>query len=140
MQAGINAALDCIKALSETDFTGDLQKIDIPVLVAHGDTDQIVPIEASALRTAELLPNATPGFTPERPTVSTAPSNDSSTPISLLSSPTELTSRRHAQGISRTAIPGRSSTTHTSTIEGVTCRTTSAPPSAIIQAATPVWT
>jgi non-heme chloroperoxidase len=60
MQAGINAALDCIKALSETDFTGDLQKIDIPVLVAHGDTDQIVPIEASALRTAELLPNATP--------------------------------------------------------------------------------
>jgi non-heme chloroperoxidase len=59
MQAGIKAALDCIKAFSETDFTEDLEKIDIPVLVAHGDADQIVPIEASALRTAQLVPNAT---------------------------------------------------------------------------------
>jgi non-heme chloroperoxidase len=59
MQVGIKGALDCIKAFSETDFTEDLKKIDIPVLVAHGDDDQIVPIEASGLRTAELLSNAT---------------------------------------------------------------------------------
>jgi non-heme chloroperoxidase len=59
MQVGIKGALDCIKAFSETDFTEDLKKIDIPVLVAHGDDDQIVPIEASGLRTAELLSSAT---------------------------------------------------------------------------------
>ncbi len=43
----------------ETDFNGDLPKIDIPVLVAHGDDDQIVPIQAAALKTVKLLPNAT---------------------------------------------------------------------------------
>ncbi|MDX6610704.1 MAG: non-heme chloroperoxidase [Solirubrobacterales bacterium] len=59
MQVGIKGALDCVKAFSETDFTEDLKKIDIPVLVAHGDDDQIVPIEASGLRTAELLSTAT---------------------------------------------------------------------------------
>jgi non-heme chloroperoxidase len=59
MQVGIKGALDCIKAFSETDFTEDLTKIDIPVLVAHGNDDQIVPIEASGLRTAELLSSAT---------------------------------------------------------------------------------
>lgn len=59
MQVGIKGAVDCIKAFSETDFTDDLPKIDIPVLVAHGDDDQIVPIAASALRAVQLLPNAT---------------------------------------------------------------------------------
>jgi non-heme chloroperoxidase len=59
MQAGHKSALDCIKALSETDFTDDLPKIDIPVLVAHGDDDQIVPIQAAGLKAAELLPLAT---------------------------------------------------------------------------------
>nr|WP_281367960.1 alpha/beta hydrolase [Nonomuraea typhae] len=59
MQAGIKGALDCIKAFSETDFTQDLQRIDVPTLVAHGDDDQIVPIAASALRSAELLKDAT---------------------------------------------------------------------------------
>jgi non-heme chloroperoxidase len=58
MQVGIKGALDCVKAFSETDFTEDLKKIDVPVLVAHGDDDQIVPIEASGLRTAELLSTA----------------------------------------------------------------------------------
>jgi non-heme chloroperoxidase len=59
MQVGKNAAYDCIKAFSETDFHEDLARIDIPVLVAHGDDDQIVPIVAAAPKTAELLSNAT---------------------------------------------------------------------------------
>lgn len=59
MGVGLNAALDCVKAFSETDFTEDLKKIEIPVLLVHGDDDQIVPIAASALKSVELLPNAT---------------------------------------------------------------------------------
>ncbi|MBP0495164.1 alpha/beta fold hydrolase [Pararoseomonas indoligenes] len=59
MQAGIKPAYDCIHEFSETDFTEDLRKIDIPVLVAHGEDDQIVPIAAAALKTAKLLRNAT---------------------------------------------------------------------------------
>ncbi|WP_337186448.1 alpha/beta hydrolase [Phenylobacterium sp.] len=66
MMGGVKAHYDCIKAFSETDFTEDLRKIDIPVLVMHGDDDQIVPIKASALKAAKLLPKATlkvyPGF------------------------------------------------------------------------------
>jgi non-heme chloroperoxidase len=56
MQASIRAAYACIKQFSETDFTEDLKKIDIPVLVIHGDDDQIVPIDATARRAVELLP------------------------------------------------------------------------------------
>jgi non-heme chloroperoxidase len=59
MQAGLKAAYDCVAQFSETDFSEDLAKIDIPVLVAHGDADQIVPIAAAGLRTARLLANAT---------------------------------------------------------------------------------
>ena len=55
MQAGLKGAFDCIEAFSETDFTEDLTKIDVPVLVAHGDDDQIVPIQAAAPKSAELL-------------------------------------------------------------------------------------
>src|SRR5579859_4648626 len=66
MLGGVKAHYDCIKAFSETDFTEDLKKIDIPVLVMHGDDDQIVPIGASALLSAKILKNATlkvyPGF------------------------------------------------------------------------------
>jgi non-heme chloroperoxidase len=57
---------DTIKAFSETDFTEDLKKIDIPVLVLHGDDDQIVPIDAAGRMSAKILKNATlkvyPGF------------------------------------------------------------------------------
>jgi non-heme chloroperoxidase len=59
MQCGIKAAFDCIAQFSETDFAEDLKRIDVPTLVAHGDDDQIVPIKASALRTAKLVPKAT---------------------------------------------------------------------------------
>jgi non-heme chloroperoxidase len=59
MQVGLKGALDCIRAFSETDFTEDLKKIDVPVLIVHGDDDQIVPIESSARRSAQLLEQAT---------------------------------------------------------------------------------
>ncbi|MBZ9748865.1 alpha/beta hydrolase [Mesorhizobium sp. CO1-1-7] len=55
MMGGAKAHYDCIKAFSETDFTEDLQKIDVPVLVMHGDDDQIVPIADSALLSIKLL-------------------------------------------------------------------------------------
>jgi non-heme chloroperoxidase len=59
MQSGHKNALDCIKAFSETDFSDDLKKFDVPTLVLHGDDDQIVPISAAALSSAKLIPNAT---------------------------------------------------------------------------------
>jgi non-heme chloroperoxidase len=66
MLGGMKPHYDCIKAFSETDFTEDLKKIDIPVLVMHGDADQIVPIGAAGLMSAKILKNATlkvyPGF------------------------------------------------------------------------------
>ena len=58
MMASHKATLDCIKAFSETDFTEDLKKFDIPTLVLHGDDDQIVPIAAAALASAKLIKNA----------------------------------------------------------------------------------
>lgn len=59
MQAGFKGAYDCVKQFSETDFTEDLKKMTIPVLVIHGDADQIVPIKASALKAIDLLPQGT---------------------------------------------------------------------------------
>jgi non-heme chloroperoxidase len=59
MIGGAKAHLDGIKAFSETDFTEDLQAIEIPTLVMHGDDDQIVPIDASARLSAKLLRNGT---------------------------------------------------------------------------------
>lgn len=58
LQSGHKNAYDCIKAFSETDFTEDLKKIDVPTLVIHGDDDQVVPIGASARRTVTLVKNA----------------------------------------------------------------------------------
>jgi non-heme chloroperoxidase len=58
MQAGFKGVIDCIKAFSETDFTEDLKKFDVPTLILHGDDDQIVPIGASALLSANLVKNA----------------------------------------------------------------------------------
>lgn len=59
LQAGLKNAFDCIRAFSETDFTADLLRIDVPTLILHGDDDQIVPIEASAYVQARLIPQAT---------------------------------------------------------------------------------
>ena len=58
MMSGHKNAYDCIKAYSETDFTEDLKKFDVPTLIIHGDDDQIVPIGASALKSSKLVRNA----------------------------------------------------------------------------------
>ena len=70
MQAGAKNTFDCIKAFSETDFTEDLKKFDVPTLIVHGDDDQIVPIGAAALRSAKLVRNAKLKVYPARPTAS----------------------------------------------------------------------
>jgi non-heme chloroperoxidase len=66
MLAGFKAAYDCIKVFSETDFTEDLKKFDVPTLILHGDDDQIVPIGAAALLSSKLVKGAVlkvyPGF------------------------------------------------------------------------------
>ena len=66
MLGGVKAHYDCIKAFSETDFTEDLKKIDVPTFIMQGDDDQIVPIGASGLMSAKIVKNARlkvyPGF------------------------------------------------------------------------------
>ena len=59
MQGGLKNELDCIKAFSETDFTGDLKKFDVPTLIIHGDDDQIVPIGITAIASSKLIKDAT---------------------------------------------------------------------------------
>ena len=56
MMGGVKGHYDCVRVFSETDFTEDLKRIDVPVLVMHGDDDQVVPIAASAPKAAALLP------------------------------------------------------------------------------------
>ena len=58
MLAGFKGVFDCIKAFSETDFTEDLKKFDVPTLILHGDDDQIVPIGAAALLSSKLVKDA----------------------------------------------------------------------------------
>jgi pimeloyl-ACP methyl ester carboxylesterase len=59
MQVGMKGAYDCIKAFSETDFTEDLKKIDVPTLVAQGDNDQIVPFDDASALTAQIVKDST---------------------------------------------------------------------------------
>jgi non-heme chloroperoxidase len=59
MLAGFKGVIDCIKAFSETDFTEDLKRIDVPTLIMHGDDDQIVPIAASAMLSSTLVKGST---------------------------------------------------------------------------------
>lgn len=58
MMCGHKNGYDCIKAFSETDFTEDLKKFDVPTLIIHGDADQIVPIDAAAKRSVKFVKNA----------------------------------------------------------------------------------
>jgi non-heme chloroperoxidase len=58
MQCGIKAAYDCIKAFSETDFTEDLKKFDVPTFILHGDDDQIVPIGSAAMMSSKIVKGA----------------------------------------------------------------------------------
>ena len=67
MLCGMPAAYDCIKAFSETDFTEDLKKMDMPTLILHGDDDQIVPIADSAMLSAKIIKGATLKVIPGAP-------------------------------------------------------------------------
>jgi non-heme chloroperoxidase len=67
MQASFKGVIDCIKAFSETDFTEDLKKFDVPTLIVHGDDDQIVPIGASALRSSKIVKGSTLKVYPSAP-------------------------------------------------------------------------
>lgn len=67
MQAGATNTFDCIKAFSETDFTEDLGKFDVPTLIIHGDDDQIVPIEAAAMASVKLVKHSTLKIYPGAP-------------------------------------------------------------------------
>jgi non-heme chloroperoxidase len=67
MQSGLKNAYDCIKAFSETDFTEDLKKFDVPTLVMHGEDDQVVPIKDSAKKSAKLIKGAQEIYYPGRP-------------------------------------------------------------------------
>jgi len=59
LMSSTKASMDCVRSFSETDFRDDLKKIDIPVLIIHGDADTIVPIKVSGDKTAALIPHAT---------------------------------------------------------------------------------
>jgi len=67
MQAGLKNAYDSIKAFSETDFTEDLKKFDIPTLVMHGEDDQIVPVKDSGKKSAKLIKGAVEIYYPGLP-------------------------------------------------------------------------
>lgn len=67
MQAGVKNVYDCIKAFSETDFTEDLKKFDVPTLLLHGEDDQIVPVENSARKSAKLIRNVEAIYYPGAP-------------------------------------------------------------------------
>lgn len=76
MQAGLRNAYECIKAFSETDFTEDLKKFDVPTLVLHGEDDQIVPIDNTGRKTARLVAGAKAIYYPGAPHAVTATHQD----------------------------------------------------------------
>jgi len=76
MQAGLLNAYECIKAFSETDFTDDLKKFDVPTLVLHGEDDQIVPVKDSARKSARLVNGAKEIYYPGAPHGITATHQD----------------------------------------------------------------
>jgi non-heme chloroperoxidase len=67
MQAGLKNAYESIKAFSETDFTEDLKKFDVPTLVMHGEDDQIVPVKDAAKKSAKLIKGAKEIYYPGAP-------------------------------------------------------------------------
>jgi non-heme chloroperoxidase len=76
MQAGLKNAYESIKAFSETDFTEDLKKIDVPTLFMHGEDDQIVPVKDSAVKSARLVRGAKEIYYPGAPHGLTATHQD----------------------------------------------------------------
>jgi non-heme chloroperoxidase len=67
MLCGFKSAFDCIEAFSETDFTEDLKRFDVPTLILHGDDDQIVPIGSAALLSSKIVKGATLKVYPGHP-------------------------------------------------------------------------
>lgn len=76
MQCGLKNAYESIKAFSETDFTDDLEKINVPTLVLHGEDDQIVPVKNSARKSAALIKGAKDIYYPGAPHGLTATHQD----------------------------------------------------------------
>jgi non-heme chloroperoxidase len=76
MQSGLKNAYESIKAFSETDFTEDLKKFDVPTLVLHGEDDQIVPVKESAKKSARLIKGAKDVYVPGAPHGITATHQD----------------------------------------------------------------
>jgi non-heme chloroperoxidase len=76
MQSGLKNAYESIKAFSETDFTEDLKKFDVPTLVLHGEDDQIVPVKNSAVKSAQLIKGAKDIYYPGAPHGITATHQD----------------------------------------------------------------
>ena len=99
MMAGFTAAYFCIKAFSETDLTEDLKKFDVPTLILHGDDDQIVPIQASAMLSSKLVKGAKLKVYKGAPHGMCTTLKDESTP----------TSSRSSRGRRQSQAPGRPS-------------------------------
>jgi len=76
MQGGLKNSYDCVKAFSETDFTDDLKKFDVPTLVMHGEDDQVVPINISSKKSAKLIKGAREIYYPGKPHGLTATHQD----------------------------------------------------------------
>ena len=76
MQAGLKNAYESIKAFSETDFTEDLKKFDVPTLLIHGEDDQIVPVRESSVKSARLIKGAKDIYHPGAPHGITATHQD----------------------------------------------------------------
>jgi len=76
MQSGLLNAYECVKAFSETDFTQDLKRFDVPTLVLHGEDDQIVPVRDSAMKSARLIKGAKDIYYPGAPHGITATHQD----------------------------------------------------------------
>jgi non-heme chloroperoxidase len=66
MQSGLKSSYECVQALSESDFTEDLEKFDVPTLLVHGDDDQVVPV-SNTMRSARIIRNAKDVYYPAAP-------------------------------------------------------------------------
>ena len=75
-QVGLKSAYECVKAFSETDFTEDLKRFDVPTLLLHGEDDQIVPVDNSARKSERLIPGAKAIYYPAAPHGITATHQD----------------------------------------------------------------
>jgi non-heme chloroperoxidase len=96
MQSGLKNAYESIKAFSETDFTEDLKKFDVPTLVLHGEDDQVVPVKNSAVKSARLIKGAKEVYYPGAPHGITATHQDqvNAELLSFLRAPSEQSRSR----------------------------------------------